>query len=126
MKLPNPQLVQKQDVPGAPGWLGKVLGSVNGAIDSLVKILQKQVSIRDNLNAEVLELKLEDGVETTILLPTLVGLPRHARVTYTAAAAYASMYWRPGGASNRDIVVSVSWDPPQTEPVLTRIVVEGE
>ena len=75
MKLQSPRLVKRDDIPGAPEWLDKMLSPFNSTIESMAEPLQKQLSHKDNMNSEIFELRVTHEVEFQFRLNTLKGRP---------------------------------------------------
>jgi hypothetical protein len=131
VKIQTPKLVQVGDVEGAPSWMGKFLKPLYQTLETLVGALQKGLSAKDNLNAEVRELQVLDNVEFELKLNTLKGLPRHMVISQVIEPdEFADLKWRIAPASGGDgavvILATVKLHSGTQEQVRIRVRIEGD
>lgn len=69
MKIPIIHRIDRQDLAGAgelPGWIDKLLASLNGFIEPVGKAIQGNITLADNLSGKQFSYKFTHGVEAVI------------------------------------------------------------
>lgn len=64
--LPDVRRLNREDFPDAPGWLDPMLNTINSFMDSVYNIFNRNVSLSDNLNFQLLTLNVETDVNGDI------------------------------------------------------------
>ncbi len=107
MKLPNISRYQKQNYPGSPDWFTRFIGDLNTFTETMWNVLNRNLTIADNLDAQVYAFSILAGAaainNTQTFTPTLKHVPQAVIVgncvdqaSYAAAlstAVYVSWAW---------------------------------
>ena len=95
MKLPVIQRFQKQNYPGSPDWFTRFMSDVNLFTETIWNILNKNVTVSDNIDAYIYTFSLLAGASasnnTATFTPTISHTPQAVFVgNCVDAAAYSS------------------------------------
>ncbi len=95
MKLPTIQRFQKQNYPGSPDWFTRFIGDLNNFTETMWNILNRNVTLSDNVDAQIYTLSILAGAaasnNTATFTSTLNHTPQAVVVgNCVDAAAYSS------------------------------------
>lgn len=107
MKLPNISRYQKQNYPSSPDWFTRFLGDLNNFTETIWSVLNKNITVGDNLDAQVFTFTILAGAaainNTQTFTPAIKHVPQAVVVGYCAdSVAY-------GAALSTAVYVSWAW-----------------
>ena len=94
MKVLNFSLIQIGELPEADPATERMVEQVNLHFDDTKTALQGNLTMADNLNAEIRRLKVAQDTAISVRLQTLSGKPIHALLLATSVFDYARFAWR--------------------------------
>jgi hypothetical protein len=115
MKLPVIQRFQKQNYPGSPDWFTRFLGDINSFTETIWNALNRNLTISDNIDAQVYTFTLTAGAgasnNTTTFQTTLKHTPQAVFVgnvlnTTAYAAAPTAAVWASWSFTNPQIAIN--------------------
>lgn len=120
-----PRRAEVKDEEGRPipKWVEKVIDPVNEQLKALTQMAQGQVGL-ENLNEEVREFRVRDGVDVEFTLKTLRGVPLGVVPIYWDHYSY--MHWRVQILDLDRIRMRFSFETPPVGDVLVRVLVRGK
>lgn len=110
MKVSNPKTPSTREIPEAPAearWADRLLEQRDQHIKDITRALQGQLSLADNLNAEVRDLSILDDTEVTVELKKIRGAPIGALLLWTERKERGDFWWAPVDVGKA--LFSVSW-----------------
>ena len=102
----------------------KVAGALNSILREHTEALSKQLSFRDNFNAQIKTLRLYEDTEVTVQAEALRGVPIGCILLWSELDDYAHLKWTPVAAGK--LKVTVKWDTAPTDPYDVRILILGD
>lgn len=64
-QLPVIKRISREDVPGAPGWIDRLLYSINLFFDAVYYALSKNITLEENIKSQIHKFSLEAGAMST-------------------------------------------------------------
>jgi hypothetical protein len=126
MKLGNPKNPSRSETPGVPAdasWIDDYMAPRDSHVKHLTQCLQGLWSLPDNANVEIKELEVKNGVDATLTLQRLRGIPIGVQVIWSALYDYHHL--KVALLDEKRVKFAVKWDSAPTKAVKVRLLFWG-